>query len=172
VLTKPEGRAMLWIAVQSKLISEIAYDGRLGVLHVRLRNGEEVTHEDVAPQMVDNLLTAESPGFYYSFYIAKPHERREHQSGIARLSAIGSRVGKSAIDRIDLPLLQQRIQRMRVKLQKIARSRLKRMKQHDLPKIVARMQAAPAKPIKGIADKAASLGSKNAAAGHGVVAKH
>ena len=70
---------MHWSSLQSRLISEYASDLKSATLHVRLRNGQQAAHENIAPQMVENLRTAESPGFYYSYYIAPLPTRTEER---------------------------------------------------------------------------------------------
>jgi hypothetical protein len=66
---------MDWIALKSRLVSEIAYDAEHEVLHIRLRTGMLKRYENISPTMFENLRTAESPGFYFSYYIARTHQK-------------------------------------------------------------------------------------------------
>ena len=66
---------MEWIALKSRLVSEIAYESEREVLHVRLRTRAQRSYRNISPTMFENLRSAESPGFYYSYYIARPRDR-------------------------------------------------------------------------------------------------
>lgn len=62
---------MEWIKVRSKLISEIAYDEAGHELHIRFQSRAEKVFPNIPKHMFENLLTAESPGFYYATYISE-----------------------------------------------------------------------------------------------------
>lgn len=66
---------MEWIALKSRLVSEIAYDAEHEVLEVRLRTGAQRKYDGISPTIFENLRSAESPGFYYSYYIARAHDK-------------------------------------------------------------------------------------------------
>ncbi len=66
---------MEWIKLNSKLISEAAYDEADLALHVRFHNGSEKVFSSVFKHTFENLISAESPGFFYATYIS------EHYSG-------------------------------------------------------------------------------------------
>jgi hypothetical protein len=73
---------MEWIALKSRLVSEIAYDPEHEVLHVRLRTKSLKRYDNISPTMFENLRTAESPGFYYSYYIARPRDSSLSQASM------------------------------------------------------------------------------------------
>lgn len=77
---------MEWIALKSRLVSEIAYDTEQEILHVRLRTGSLKRYENISPTIFENLRTAESPGFYYSYYIARAREKSKPESARASTS--------------------------------------------------------------------------------------
>ena len=66
---------MEWITLKSRLVSEIAYDAEREVLEVRLRTGAHRKYDGISSTMFENLRSAESPGFYYSYYIARTHDK-------------------------------------------------------------------------------------------------
>lgn len=60
------------ISIQSRLIQSIAHDSKTGALHVWFRNGKHRIHQNVSAEIVENLISAESPGFYYSYSLYEP----------------------------------------------------------------------------------------------------
>lgn len=60
---------MTWIRLNSRRLAAAAYDAAHEKLEVRFRNGSTADHRGVTPAMFDSLITAESPGFYYHYYI-------------------------------------------------------------------------------------------------------
>jgi hypothetical protein len=72
---------MQWKTLQSRLISEVAYDEPHEVLFVRLRTKQLKKYQNISPTMYENLVSAESPGFYYSYYIAKRHKGEHRLKG-------------------------------------------------------------------------------------------
>jgi hypothetical protein len=81
-----------WIALKSRLVSEIAYDAEHEVLHIRLRTGTLKRYENISPTMFDNLRTAESPGFYFSYYIARTHQKTQAPARMAGVPAQAKRL--------------------------------------------------------------------------------
>ncbi|MCJ7997845.1 KTSC domain-containing protein [Rhizobium cremeum] len=55
--------------VKSRLIASASYDDRSHLLYIQLRTGE--TKSLVAPRsMYENLINADSPGWYYTRHIS------------------------------------------------------------------------------------------------------
>jgi hypothetical protein len=63
------------IALKSRLVKSAAYNPETGMLHVWLKSKRHVTHPGVSQAIFDLLVSAESPGFYYTYYIAANDER-------------------------------------------------------------------------------------------------
>ena len=82
---------MEWIAMKSRLLSEIAYNPEREVLHVRLRNNTLKRYDDISPAVFENLRSAESPGFYFNYYIARHHHRSKVRS---RAPGVPARAGR------------------------------------------------------------------------------
>jgi hypothetical protein len=82
---------MEWIALKSRLVSEIAYDAEHEVLFVRLRTKALKRYENVSQIMFDNLRTADSPGFYFSYYIARTRDKSAPPAAGRRMSATAMR---------------------------------------------------------------------------------
>ena len=70
------------VSFQSRLISSVAYYGMAARLTVWFRSGRCKVHENVSEAVFRNFVTADSPGFYYTNYIAG--NGQPYQSGPAR----------------------------------------------------------------------------------------
>lgn len=66
---------MTRISLSSRLIDSVDYNSDTMTLHVWLKSHRHVTHPNVPPAVFETLVGAESPGFYYSYYIAANDER-------------------------------------------------------------------------------------------------
>lgn len=58
------------VHLNSSLLSSVAYDAEGRTLHVWLRDKRHLVHHDISEAVYDNLVSAESAGFYYTCYIA------------------------------------------------------------------------------------------------------
>ena len=66
---------MQQIALDSRLLSSVAYNADSQTLHVWLRDRRHIIHHDVSEAIYTNLVNAESAGFYYTCYIARKEPR-------------------------------------------------------------------------------------------------
>jgi hypothetical protein len=57
--------------IKSRLIKSVVYDEQTQFLDVELRSGKLRRFPNVSKTVYDNLLTAESPGWYYTYHIRK-----------------------------------------------------------------------------------------------------
>lgn len=60
------------IPIQSRVIQSNTHDSASDTLYVGFRNGEHRIHPNVSVKMLENLISAESPGFYYSYHLYEP----------------------------------------------------------------------------------------------------
>lgn len=60
------------VPVQSRLIHSVAYNEQSETLHVWFHNGRHRAHHGIPSSQVSALIEAQSPGFYYSYYIHTP----------------------------------------------------------------------------------------------------
>ena len=60
------------VSIQSRLIQNVAYNEQSETLHIWFRNGKHRAHYDISASRVSALIQAQSPGFYYSYYIHTP----------------------------------------------------------------------------------------------------
>jgi hypothetical protein len=67
------------ITLKSRLISSVAYDEDTSVLHVWMANRRHVWHSNVSPAIYQNLINADSVGFYYTCYIAGSEAIAQHR---------------------------------------------------------------------------------------------
>jgi len=62
------------VALNSRLISAVAFDADTEVLHVWLANRRHIRHANVTAAIYENLINADSAGFYYTCYIARSED--------------------------------------------------------------------------------------------------
>ena len=62
---------MQQVRVKSRLISSVAYNADTQTLHVWTNDKRHLTHTDISEAVYNNLVSAESAGFYYTYYIAR-----------------------------------------------------------------------------------------------------
>jgi len=72
------------VIVKSKLIASVAYYRDTQKLRVWFHNGRSTTHENITSEVFQNLVSAESPGFYYQYYIATRRKSRATRPGNVR----------------------------------------------------------------------------------------
>lgn len=65
---------MQQIPLNSRLISSVAYNADNQTLHVWLNDKRHVTHHNISEAVYNNLVSADSAGFYYTCYIARKEE--------------------------------------------------------------------------------------------------
>jgi hypothetical protein len=58
-------------SINSRLIKSVRYDEQAQLLEVELRSGKLRQFTGVRKTVYDNLLAAESPGWYYTYHIRK-----------------------------------------------------------------------------------------------------
>lgn len=75
--------------IQSRLIKSVSYDAQTLVLEVELSSGKRRRFSNVSKNVYENLLTAESPGWYYTNHIRKGEPDAGSTAGNA-VSAISS----------------------------------------------------------------------------------
>jgi hypothetical protein len=63
------------VSFNSRMIASAAYYPNLQKLVVWLTSGRSSTYEDVPHNVFNNLVAAESPGYYYSQFIAHRHRQ-------------------------------------------------------------------------------------------------
>jgi hypothetical protein len=63
--------------LKSRLIDSVAYNTETSTLHVWLRSKKHEIYLNVSMQTYQNLISAPSPGFYYSYYIATKGRKRK-----------------------------------------------------------------------------------------------
>lgn len=66
---RADGR-MRRISLNSRLIESVAYNSETASLSVWLQSRRRAIHEDVSHAEYMNLISADSPGFYYTYFIA------------------------------------------------------------------------------------------------------
>jgi hypothetical protein len=80
---------MQQVALDSRLLSSVAYNADSQTLHVWLRSKRHVVHRDISEAIYANLINAESAGFYYTYYIARkePQVARHYTRTAVKLAA-------------------------------------------------------------------------------------
>jgi hypothetical protein len=63
--------------LSSRLIKEVVYDAATHVLEIELRQKGHRRYFDVPPAVVVNLITAPSPGWYYTQHIRDAFPRAD-----------------------------------------------------------------------------------------------
>ncbi len=78
---------MQQVPIKSRLISSVAYNADSQTLHVWLHDKRHVTHYDVSEAVYNNLVSAESAGFYYTYFVARKDapSRRNSARTVSRL---------------------------------------------------------------------------------------
>lgn len=66
---------MTRIPLTSRLIESVQYNQSTRTLHVWFRSGRHKYHCNVPATKFENLVHTDSPGFYYTYYIAS-HNRK------------------------------------------------------------------------------------------------
>jgi len=61
---------MTRIPLTSRLIESVQYSPDTRALHIWFRSRRHRTFSDIPPAKFENLIHADSPGFYYAYYIA------------------------------------------------------------------------------------------------------
>lgn len=62
--------------VNSRLIDEVYFSSRDKILQVYLMDGEKRTFKDVPESIVNEMISASSPGQYYLDHIRRKFQRR------------------------------------------------------------------------------------------------
>ena len=61
---------MTRIPLMSRLIESVQYNPDTRTLHIWFRSRRHRAFSDIPPAKFENLINADSPGFYYAYYIA------------------------------------------------------------------------------------------------------
>jgi hypothetical protein len=76
------------VVVKSRLISSAAYYNASGKLCVWFQTGKCAVHDNISDAVFRNLISAESPGFYYHNFISRTKKSGQVKpSPIRRLAA-------------------------------------------------------------------------------------
>ena len=78
----------------SKLVKSVAYDPSTGVLDIEIRLKGTRRYFNVPPVVYENLITAASPGWYYTRHIRDVFSRSEKGGPDGRLRQIFGRRGQ------------------------------------------------------------------------------
>jgi hypothetical protein len=76
---------MQTVQLQSRLLASAGYNQETQSLHVWFKNRKHVIHAGVAEHVFRNLIEAESPGFYYTYYISDKEPPKKGIYGPVRM---------------------------------------------------------------------------------------
>ena len=74
---------MQQVPLDSRLIASVAYNPDHQTLHVWLRDRRHAIHQNISEAIYNNLVSAESAGFYYTCYIARKEQPAPHHGARA-----------------------------------------------------------------------------------------